>query len=90
MIALPTSPTGAFPLGERTDGSGADVSRGRVHRGREPGGRAGITVPCGFTAAKLPVGLQLTSRKMDEATLLQVAAAYQHATDWHERRPFSA
>ena len=46
-----------------------------------------ITVPCGFTDANLPVGLQFTARKMDEATLLQVAAAYQHATDWHERRP---
>ena len=32
-----------------------------------------ITVPCGFTDANLPVGLQFTARKMDEATLLQVA-----------------
>ena len=46
-----------------------------------------ITVPCGFTGAHLPVGLQFTARKMDEATLLQVAGAYQHATVWHERRP---
>jgi len=50
-------------------------------------GVPGITVPCGFTSAMLPVGLQLTSRKMDETTLLRAAAAYQHATDWHERTP---
>jgi aspartyl-tRNA(Asn)/glutamyl-tRNA(Gln) amidotransferase subunit A len=46
-----------------------------------------ITVPCGFTDTHLPVGLQLTAAKMDEARLLQVAGAYQQATEWHERRP---
>jgi aspartyl-tRNA(Asn)/glutamyl-tRNA(Gln) amidotransferase subunit A len=46
-----------------------------------------ISIPCGFTSSNLPVGLQLTSRKMDEATLLRAAAAYERATDWHERRP---
>jgi aspartyl-tRNA(Asn)/glutamyl-tRNA(Gln) amidotransferase subunit A len=46
-----------------------------------------ISVPCGFTSANLPVGLQLKSRKMDEGTLLRVAAAYERATDWHERWP---
>ena len=46
-----------------------------------------ISVPCGLTADNLPVGLQITTRKMDESTALRVAAAYERATDWHERRP---
>jgi aspartyl-tRNA(Asn)/glutamyl-tRNA(Gln) amidotransferase subunit A len=45
------------------------------------------SIPCGFTAAGLPVGLQLVGRPFDEATVLRVADAYQRATDWHARRP---
>ena len=45
------------------------------------------SVPCGFTAAGLPVGLQIVGRAFDEATVLRVADAYQRATDWHKRRP---
>jgi aspartyl-tRNA(Asn)/glutamyl-tRNA(Gln) amidotransferase subunit A len=45
------------------------------------------SVPCGFTAAGLPIGLQIVGRAFDEATVLRVADAYQRATDWHTRRP---
>lgn len=50
-------------------------------------GLPGMSVPCGFTAAGLPVGLQVLGRPLDEATLLRLGAAYQDATDWHERAP---
>ena len=46
-----------------------------------------ISVPCGFTGDNLPVGLQLTTRKMDETTAVRIAAAYERVTDWHERLP---
>ncbi len=45
------------------------------------------SVPCGFTAAGLPIGLQIIGRAFDEVTVLRVADAYQRATDWHTRRP---
>jgi aspartyl-tRNA(Asn)/glutamyl-tRNA(Gln) amidotransferase subunit A len=45
------------------------------------------SVPCGFSAAGLPIGLQIIGRAFDEATVLRVADAYQRATDWHTRRP---
>ena len=48
-------------------------------------GLAAVSVPCGFTAEGLPVGLQLVAR--DEATVLGAALAYQELTDWHTRRP---
>lgn len=48
-------------------------------------GLAAVSVPCGFTAQGLPVGLQLVAR--DEATALGAALAYQELTDWHTRRP---
>ena len=46
-----------------------------------------ISLPCGFTAAGLPVGLQLVAKPFDEATLLRVADAYERSTEWHTRRP---
>jgi aspartyl-tRNA(Asn)/glutamyl-tRNA(Gln) amidotransferase subunit A len=49
-------------------------------------GLPAISVPCGFVEG-LPVGLQITGRPFDEATVLQVAHAYEQATDWHTRRP---
>jgi aspartyl-tRNA(Asn)/glutamyl-tRNA(Gln) amidotransferase subunit A len=87
VIALPTSPTGAFPLGERTSDPVLMYLADVFTVGANLAGVPAVTVPCGFTEAQLPVGLQFTARKMDEATLLQVAGAYQQVTDWHQRRP---
>jgi aspartyl-tRNA(Asn)/glutamyl-tRNA(Gln) amidotransferase subunit A len=44
-------------------------------------------VPCGFSPAGLPIGLQLAGRPFDEVTILQAAHAYEQATDWHMRSP---
>ena len=46
-----------------------------------------VSLPCGFTEAGLPIGLQLVGRWFDEATVLRAAFAYEQATDWHKRRP---
>jgi aspartyl-tRNA(Asn)/glutamyl-tRNA(Gln) amidotransferase subunit A len=46
-----------------------------------------LTVPCGFDAEGLPIGIQLAGRHWAEGTLLAVAHAYQQVTDWHQRRP---
>jgi len=46
-----------------------------------------ISVPCGFTATGLPVGLQIIGRHFDEGTVLRTAHAYERSTDWHLRRP---
>jgi len=46
-----------------------------------------ISVPCGFTSKGLPIGMQITGRAGDEATVLRLAHAYEQATDWHKREP---
>lgn len=46
-----------------------------------------LTVPCGFTAEGLPVGMQIAGRAYDEATVLRVGYAYEQATPWHRRHP---
>lgn len=46
-----------------------------------------IVQPCGFTSENLPIGLQLVGRPFEDTTVLQVAHAYEQATEWHRRRP---
>jgi aspartyl-tRNA(Asn)/glutamyl-tRNA(Gln) amidotransferase subunit A len=50
-------------------------------------GVPGLSIPCGFDAKGLPVGLQLMGPHFSEALLLGVAHRYQQATDWHLRVP---
>jgi aspartyl-tRNA(Asn)/glutamyl-tRNA(Gln) amidotransferase subunit A len=86
LLACPTSPTVAFPIGQKMDDPLAmylsDVCTLPINLAGVPG----LVVPCGFSAG-LPVGLQLIGRPFDEATLLRAGDAYQLATDWHTRRP---
>jgi aspartyl-tRNA(Asn)/glutamyl-tRNA(Gln) amidotransferase subunit A len=46
-----------------------------------------ISVPCGFTAAGLPVGLMIAGPRFSESRVLALASAYERATEWHSRRP---
>jgi aspartyl-tRNA(Asn)/glutamyl-tRNA(Gln) amidotransferase subunit A len=46
-----------------------------------------ISVPCGFTAAGLPFGLQISGAPFTESTVIALAHAYEQATEWHKRRP---
>lgn len=46
-----------------------------------------ISVPCGFTKGKLPIGLQIVGKPLGEVLLLQAAHAYQKSTQWHLRKP---
>src|SRR5262249_45214224 len=50
-------------------------------------GGPSLSVPCGFTAGGLPIGLQIAGRRWDEPTVLHVGHAYEQATDWPRRRP---
>ena len=86
-VALPTSPTPAFPLGERV----ADPLRMYLADvftvSASLAGLPALSVPCGFADGPLPVGLQLVGRAWDEATLLRIAHTYEAATPWADRRP---
>jgi aspartyl-tRNA(Asn)/glutamyl-tRNA(Gln) amidotransferase subunit A len=87
VVALPTSPTPAFKLGERT----ADPIKmylADVFTVSAPlAGLPAISVPCGLTPDRLPVGLQLVGRAWDEATLCRVAGAYERDTRWAGLHP---
>jgi aspartyl-tRNA(Asn)/glutamyl-tRNA(Gln) amidotransferase subunit A len=87
LVAMPTSPTAAFALGERTADPVQMYLADVFTVGANLAGLPAITVPCGFTGAGLPVGLQLTGRSMDEATVLRAAAAYERVTTWSQELP---
>ena len=50
-------------------------------------GLPGISIPCGFTRAKLPIGLQILAPPFEEEKLLRVARMHERATDWYTRWP---
>jgi aspartyl-tRNA(Asn)/glutamyl-tRNA(Gln) amidotransferase subunit A len=87
VVAMPTSPIPPFALGEKT-GDPLQMYLADVFTvSANLAGLPAISVPCGFSEGRLPVGLQLTGRMFDEATLLRAADAYERATDWHAQAP---
>jgi aspartyl-tRNA(Asn)/glutamyl-tRNA(Gln) amidotransferase subunit A len=83
-LVAPTLPYPAFTLETQRTGP-PDSSWGT--RQFNLSGHPALSMPCGFTAGGLPVGLQFAGRAFGEATLFRVAHAYEQATDWHTRRP---
>lgn len=86
-VAMPTSPTAAFRLGERLDDPLQMYLADVFTVSANLAGLPAISVPCGFTPEGLPVGLQLVGRPFDEATLCRLADGYERETEWWKRRP---
>ena len=87
VVAMPTSPGAAFRLGERIDDPLQMYLADVFTVSANLAGLPAISVPCGFTADRLPIGLQLTGRRFDEATLLRLADAYEREAPWHTQEP---
>ena len=78
-IALPTSPTPAFPLGDRLNDPLQMYLADIFTVGASLAGLPAISQPCGLTAGGLPVGLQIIGRAWEDATVFQVAAGLERA-----------
>ena len=90
-IVTPTLPETTFPLDRIVPGE--EPYSARLVRYTIPANLTGLpalTVPCGFTSAGLPAGLQIYGRPFRETTVLRIGHAYQQHTPWHERRPPAA
>ena len=86
-ILGPTAPTTAFEIGAKTDDP-VQMYLGDIFTIPAPlAGLPALSIPCGFDAAGLPVGLQLMGTHFSEGLLLGAAHRYQQATDWHRRVP---
>lgn len=92
-VSAVLTPVIPIPLPANTKLGGADLSPERglllmrfnlpVDMARTPS----LTMPCGFTDDGAPVGFQLVARRLHETRLLELGAAYQDATEWHEAHP---
>jgi len=87
VIMGPTSPTTAFRLGEKAADPLQMYLSDIYTIGVNLAGLPGLSIPCGFDRAGLPVGLQVIGNYFREAQILNVAHQYQIATDWHMRVP---
>jgi aspartyl-tRNA(Asn)/glutamyl-tRNA(Gln) amidotransferase subunit A len=79
-IVTPTSPTAAFRLGEKSNDPLAMYLADIYTVTADLAGIPGISIPCGETREKLPIGLQILGKHFDEATILRVAHAYEQAS----------
>ena len=87
VIIGPTSPTTAFPIGDKTDDPVKMYLNDIFTIAGNLTGVPGISIPCGFDEKGLPVGMLIQGNHFREAQILKVAHQYQHATDWHRRVP---
>ena len=87
VIMGPTAPGVAFGVGAKSDDPVAMYLSDIYTIAVNLAGLPGMSIPCGFGAGGLPVGLQLIGNYFDEARMLNAAHRYQQATDWHLRLP---
>lgn len=86
VIACPVAPTTAFRIGEKADDPLAMYLSDVFTITLNLAGMCGISVPCGFDNAGLPIGLQIMGPHLGEEIVLRVAHAYEQATTWHTHR----
>ncbi len=87
LIAGPVAPSVAWKLGAQSEDPVANYLADIFTLPASLAGLPGMSVPAGFGAGDMPVGLQLIGNYFQEGALLHAAHAFQQATDWHERKP---
>ena len=87
VIAGPVAPTVAWKLGDKSEDPVASYLADIFTLPASLAGLPGMSIPVGFGANQMPVGMQLIGNYLQESKLLNVAHQFQQATDWHAKRP---
>jgi aspartyl-tRNA(Asn)/glutamyl-tRNA(Gln) amidotransferase subunit A len=87
LLFSPIAPTGAFECGAFQNNSLALDLQDYFSCFANLVGIPAVSVPCGFTSSKLPIGFQLLGPDLSEGLIFQTAHAYEQATDWHLQKP---
>lgn len=87
LIAGPTTPGTAFPIGDKNDDPVAMYLNDIFTNSVNLAGLPGISIAAGLDRDELPIGLHLIGKYLDESTILNVAHKYQQVTDWHLKVP---
>jgi len=86
-VLTPVTPTPAFKIGEKSDDPLkmylSDIYTINVNLAGLPG----MSLPCGFSKAGLPIGLQLIAKHFEEEKIFRAAYAYEQNTEWHKKKP---
>ena len=87
LLVTPTMPTTAFQLGEKLQDPLKMYLSDIYTISASLAGIPAISLPCGYSRAGLPIGLQIMGRRFEEDKVLRAAHAYEQATDWRKKRP---
>jgi aspartyl-tRNA(Asn)/glutamyl-tRNA(Gln) amidotransferase subunit A len=87
VIMAPTTPETAFELGEKTDDPIKMYLSDVLTIPCNIAGIPSISVPCGFSSAGLPIGMQIMGKSFGEESVIHVAHAYERHARWYEKRP---
>jgi aspartyl-tRNA(Asn)/glutamyl-tRNA(Gln) amidotransferase subunit A len=86
-IITPTAPTTAFKIGEKAQDPLQMYLSDIYTISINLSGLPALSLPCGFDAHGLPIGMQIIGKPFDEATMLKLAYGYEQSTEWHRRKP---
>ncbi|MFQ5841150.1 MAG: Asp-tRNA(Asn)/Glu-tRNA(Gln) amidotransferase subunit GatA [Thermodesulfobacteriota bacterium] len=86
-LLTPTAPTPAFMIGEKVKDPLQMYLSDILTIPANLAGLPGISIPCGLSGGRLPIGLQIIGKHFDEEKILRVAYTYEQRTDWHLKRP---
>ena len=86
-MITPTAPTTAFKIGEKTQDPLQMYLSDIYTISANLAGLPALSLPCGFDPQCLPIGLQIIGKPFDEATILNLAYAYEQSTEWHKKKP---
>jgi len=86
-ILAPVTPTPAYKIGEKTNDPLKMYLDDILTTPVNLAGICGLSVPCGFSKAGLPIGLQILGDSFKEVNILKVGHAYEQTTEWHKQKP---
>lgn len=86
-IITPTSPTPAFKIGEKTSDPLGMYLSDIFTIPANLAGLPAMSIPCGFSKAGLPIGLQILAKPFDEETIFRTAYTFEQSTDFHKKKP---
>jgi aspartyl-tRNA(Asn)/glutamyl-tRNA(Gln) amidotransferase subunit A len=87
VIVSPVAPTPAFKINEKVDDPLTMYLSDIFTLSANLAGIPGMSIPCGFSSAGLPIGLQLMGNHFNEAAIFRVAYNFERATDFHKKKP---
>lgn len=86
-ILAPVTPTPAYKIGEKSDDPLKMYLDDILTTPINLAGICGMSIPCGFSSAGMPIGLQILGDSFKEENILKVGHAYEQTTDWHKKKP---